>query len=267
MGGRGTGAADLPPNLIWQIRHGFISLDFLSAIHARDIQWGRTADFLPEQLYVTTNPFTLPIWILGLGLCLLSPKFKRFRAAGIFFLVTFGLLWVLQGRGYYVGPAYAMLLAAGIAGLDDWIANIGTIPRRAILVGTWALLIVSFVVGMVLIKPIAPINSALWEITSDVNGEVLEMIGWEDLTVQVAAIYTALPEAEKPGAAILAGNYGEAGALDLYGPTYDLPPVISGSNSLWARGYGSYDPETVIVVGFERSTLISISKAVSLPAR
>ncbi len=57
--------------------------------------------------------------------------------------------------------------------------------------------------GYALIKPIAPINSALWEITSDVNGEVLEMIGREDLTAQVAVIYAALPEEEKQGAAIL----------------------------------------------------------------
>ena len=51
---------------------------------------------------------------------------------------------------------------------------------------------------------------------------------------------------------ILAGNYGEAGALDLYGPEYGLPRVITGANSLWARGYGDPAPETAIVVGFDR---------------
>jgi hypothetical protein len=51
---------------------------------------------------------------------------------------------------------------------------------------------------------------------------------------------------------ILAGNYGEAGALDLYGPAYSLPRIISGANSLWYRGYGGFEPETVIVVGFDR---------------
>ena len=50
---------------------------------------------------------------------------------------------------------------------------------------------------------------------------------------------------------ILAGNYGEMGALDLYGDEYGLPRIISGGNSYWYRGYGDFEPETVIVVGFE----------------
>jgi hypothetical protein len=51
--------------------------------------------------------------------------------------------------------------------------------------------------------------------------------------------------------AILANNYGEAGALSLYGPQYNLPTPISSTNSFHDRGYGPYDPETVIVVGGE----------------
>jgi hypothetical protein len=109
------------------------------------------------------------------------------------------------------------------------------------------------VVGLILMKPIAPINSPLWEFTSGVNEEVVEMVGWQDLTAQVAEIYRSIPESEKAQAAILVGNYGEAGALDLYGREYDLPPIISGTNSLWYRGYGEPEPRTVIVVGFESS--------------
>ncbi|RPI33993.1 MAG: phospholipid carrier-dependent glycosyltransferase, partial [Chloroflexota bacterium] len=175
------------PNLIWQIRHDFISLEFLSAIHARDIEWGRTADFLPEQLFITTNPFTLPLWLMGLGLCLFASCFKRFRALAIAFLVTFGLLWVSRGRAYYVGPAYAMLLAAGAAGWETLLAGRGTVTRRVIGATGWALLLLGLIVGIVLIKPLAPVGSALWGITSVINGEVIEMIGWEYLTAQVAA--------------------------------------------------------------------------------
>ena len=107
------------------------------------------------------------------------------------------------------------------------------------------------VVGIVLLKPVAPINSPLWKVTSDVNSEIVEMVGWQDLTAQVAGIYQSIPENDKPRTVILAGNYGEAGALDLYGKEYGLPRTISGSNSLWYRGYGEPEPETVIVVGFE----------------
>jgi len=77
------------------------------------------------------------------------------------------------------------------------------------------------------------------------------MIGWQDLTAQVAEIYQSIPESEKAHTFILAGNYGEAGAFELYGDEYDLPRVITGSNSMWYRGYGDPEPQTVIVVGFD----------------
>jgi hypothetical protein len=88
-------------------------------------------------------------------------------------------------------------------------------------------------------------------VVSQISDTNSEMVGWLDLAQQVADIYASLPAAQQATTAVLAGNYGEAGALDLYGPEYGLPPVISGSNSLWARGYGDPPPETVIVVGFE----------------
>jgi len=101
-------------------------------------------------------------------------------------------------------------------------------------------------------KPIGVVNSTFWEFRSDVSGDLfVEMVGWQDLTKQVFEIYQSLPESEKPNAVILAGNYGEAGALDLYGDEYGLPRMITGANSMWYRGYGDPEPETVIVVGFE----------------
>jgi hypothetical protein len=106
-------------------------------------------------------------------------------------------------------------------------------------------------VGISIAKPVAPINSKLWQITSNINDIYVEMIGWPDLTATVGRAYQSIPEVEKPRTAIYAGNYGEAGALDLYGKQYGLPRVISGSNNLWYRGYGDTDPATVIVVGVD----------------
>ena len=47
-------------------------------------------------------------------------------------------------------------------------------------------------------------------------------------------------------------NYGEAGAINLYGRAYGLPQAISGANSYWFRGYGDIPPQTVIVLGEQR---------------
>jgi 4-amino-4-deoxy-L-arabinose transferase-like glycosyltransferase len=240
------------PNLLWQLQHGFISLNFLSSIHARDIQWGRADDFLPQQLYGTTNPFTLPLWIAGLAACLFATSMKRFRLLAWMFLTTFALFLVTRGRAYYTAPSYVMLLAAGSAWFDRWLAGRAQNIRRIGFSVLWGLLAIGSVIGIVLMKPLAPINSSLWKVMSDLNSEIVEMVGWQDLTAQVAKIYQSVPDSEKPRTVILAGNYGEAGALDLYGPEYGLPHVISGANSLWYRGYGEPEPETVIAVGFER---------------
>lgn len=248
------------PNLIWQVQHEFISLRFLSAIHTRDLAWGRGEGFLPKQLYENANPFMLPLWVAGLIFCLFLPEGKRFRTVGWMFLITFALFLVARGRSYYLGPAYAMLIAAGAAWWGNWLAARRPTGRRVGWATLWGLVIAGGVVGSVVIKPVAPIDSPLWAITSDINGEVVEMVGWPDLVEQVADIYDNIPETEKPHTAILAGNYGEAGALDLYGPQYDLPRVISGANSLWARGYGDPPPETVIVVGFESSYAATLFK-------
>lgn len=239
------------PNLIWQIQHDFVAFDHLSFIHTRDVNLGRTDDFITKQLLEPANPFSLPLWAAGLGLCLFGASMKRFRVLGWMFVVTFILFLASKGRSYYTGSSYVMLLAAGAVGFEN---RLGTRAVKTHRLGTgllWGTQVLGAFVGIVLMKPIVPINSPLWEVTSSVNGEFVEMVGWQDLTAQVADIYRSIPESEKPGTVILAGNYGEAGAFDLYGESYGLPPVIPGSNSRWYLGYGNPEPETLIVVGFE----------------
>jgi 4-amino-4-deoxy-L-arabinose transferase-like glycosyltransferase len=255
------------PNLIWQIQHDFISLDFLSSIHARDIAWGRTETFLPDQLYLTTNPFSIPLWVIGLVLCLFSASMKRFRVLGWMFVVTFLLLFVSKGRGYYIGPAYVMLLAAGSVWFEKWLTPRSEKVRRLGSGLAWTVLVIGGMVGIVIAKPIAPVNSSLWNVTSQINDVYVEMIGWQDLTAQVAKVYQSIPEEEKPGTVIYAGNYGEAGALDLYGKEYGLPRVVSGSNSLWYLGYGDTDPKTVITVGVNYSEAGMVFRSCTVAAR
>jgi len=240
------------PNLIWQYQHNFIAFDYLSSIHARDVDWGRADEFLPEQLYLTTNPLSLPLWTVGLSLCLFSASMKRFRALGWMFITTFVLFLINQGRGYYTGPAYVMLLAAGCVWFESWFEKLGGKSRQLGFGLLWTMQVLGSLVGVILMKPIGAINSPLWDLRYDLSGDLfVEMVGWQEMTAQVAEIYQSIPESEKPNTVILAGNYGEAGALDLYGKQYNLPHIISGANSYWYRGYGEPDPETVIVVGFD----------------
>ena len=97
--------------------------------------------------------------------------------------------------------------------------------------------------------PIAAPDSAWAGRAMKVNGDFREQIGWPELVETVAKVREALPAEDRAHLGVLAANYGEAGALALYGPQYGLPRVISGVNSFWAKGYGDPPPQTLIVIG------------------
>jgi hypothetical protein len=258
--GAGLALLLVAPNLVWQAQNGFISLEYLTSIHARDIQWGRADEFLLDQLYIANNPFLLPLWLAGLYFCFFHAEGKRFRPLGWMYLVTVILLWAMRGRGYYPAPAYAMLMSAGAVWWEGWLAARQQITRRIAWGATWAVVFIAGTAGAILVKPVVPVSSALWETVIEINGEAREMIGWRELVQQVAEIYAGIPEEERAVTAVLAGNYGEAGALDFYQGEYDLPPMISGANSLWERGYGNPEPQTAIVVGFESGYALNFFK-------
>ncbi|MGB8341743.1 MAG: glycosyltransferase family 39 protein [Chthoniobacterales bacterium] len=252
------------PNIIWQMQHNFVSLAFLNHIHARDVEIGRTDGFLVQQLFVSANLFTLPLWLAGLYFYFVSPAGRRFRALGWMFLVPLVLFFLARGRAYYMAPAYPMLLAAGTVCWDGWLERWSASGARLGRAATWTALAAGAAFSAVTIMPIAPINSWGWRLTSKLHDNFTEQIGWPELTQTVARIYAALPETEKSRTAILAGNYGEAGAINLYGAQYELPEVISGINTYWWRGYGAQPPEVVILVGFSRESAEWFAKDVEL---
>jgi 4-amino-4-deoxy-L-arabinose transferase-like glycosyltransferase len=252
------------PNLIWQVQHNFISLEFLSSIHARDVRIGRTEGYLIEQLIVCVNPLTIPLWVAGLYYYFFKPAGKRYRLLSWMYVIPFALFLVTQARSYYLAPAYPMLLAAGAVVWEQWLVSLSVRKARVALGTTWGALAVGGALFGALVLPIAPVNSGLWDVTSQMHDNFSEQIGWQDLVETVAAIYATLPAAEKPQAGILAGNYGEAGAINLYGPAYGLPEAISGINSYWLRGYGDPAPQTLIVVGFPSYTLERIFRTCDL---
>jgi len=238
------------PNLIWQAQHHFISLDFLKHIHERDIRWGRTQNFLPEQLRLTL--LALPLVIAGLYFYLIAAAGRRFRMLGWMFVVTLLLFVAAKGRWYYMAGTYPMLYAAGAVWGETWLASIGRGWGGTVRALTWAALTCDVVFIAVIALPSAPVNSTRWKFAVKNNGDLIEELGWPELTGEVARIWTSLPASERARAGILAANYGEAGALALYGPGYQLPRPLSGINSFWAKGYGDPPPETLIVLGFSQ---------------
>ncbi len=240
------------PNLLWQINHDFISLSFLSTIHARDVAIGRTDNFLPEQLLVSTSPPTILLWGAGLYHYLFSAAGKRYRPLGWMYLIPLILFLLTQGRAYYLAPAYPMLIAAGTVFWEQRLNSLSTARGRLSKGIVWGLLLISSVISIAISLPVAPVNSGLWRITSEVHDNFVEQIGWPELVETVASIYDDQTAAGQAQPGILTGNYGEAGAINLYGRAYNLPEAISGINSYWLRGYGDPPPETLIVLGYSQ---------------
>ncbi len=247
--GAGVALLIFLPNLLWQMQHDFISLTFLQSIHARDIAWGRTDDFLVEQLYVTAAPFVIPIWVTGLLWLAFAEAGRRFRPLAWMFVVPFVLILIQRGRGYYTGAAYPMLLAAGAVAIEEWLATRRPMTRRWVRGATVVALTLSVLLAGMVTLPVAPVNSALWDVAIEVNGEFAEMLGWPELAAEVARIYQTLSPEEQAQTGLFAMNYGEKGALALYGPQYGLPEPISPGNSSYYRGYGNPPPQMVIAVG------------------
>jgi len=247
------------PNLIWQFQHDFISLDFLRSIHERDVRIGRTKGFLVEQLYVPANPFTIPMWLTGLYY-VFTRRARRYRPFGWMFITALALFLVAQGRSYYMAPAYPALLAAGAVFWEQRLAAMTPAQARWRKALRWTALTAGAVLAIVLVVQITPINSPLWNISDDRKEE----IGWPELVQAVAGVRDGLPAEDRKRLGVLTGNYGEAGAIDLYGPPYSLPRAISGVNSYWLRGYGDPPPETVIAVGLSRRSLDRVFESCEL---
>ncbi len=236
------------PNLIWQAQHQFISLEFLRHIHARDVRIGRTKNFLPDQLNMTL--LAMPLWLAGLYFCFFPNKGRRFRALGWMYIVPLFFFLIAKGRGYYLAAAYPMLYAAGSVWGESWLSGLRRRWRLAVRTAVWIALLADIAIVFALTLPVASINSGWWKVSSKIQGDFVEEIGWPELVETIAQIRDSLPAEDRARMAILAGNYGEAGAINLYGGQYGLPHAISGINSFWARGYGDPPPETLIVVGF-----------------
>jgi 4-amino-4-deoxy-L-arabinose transferase-like glycosyltransferase len=252
------------PNLAWQVQHNFISLDFLGSISARDVRIGRTGDYLVGQLYVCLNIAAIWIWLNGLYYCFFSSAGRRYRILGWMYVVPLVLFFVAHGRQYYLAPAYPMLLAAGCCQIENrWTARGGRWRNveRGVLYG---LLAVGGVAMAAVVLPLAPVNSSWWQVSSSIFGEAREELGWPELVQTIAGIRDGLPAEERSRVGILATNYGEAGAVDLYGPAYGLPPAISGINSFWLRGYPEPPPATLIVVGLDHSDVNTIFTSCTL---
>jgi 4-amino-4-deoxy-L-arabinose transferase-like glycosyltransferase len=247
-GGVALALAIFLPNLIWQARHGFISLHFLAHIHARDVGEGRANGFLRDQFLLCTNLFAAPLWIAGLWSFL---RDRRYRMLAWMYIIPLALFVIGKGRAYYLAAAYPMLLAMGAVVGERWVASLKRTRRRTVEAVFFTGLAAYGLNASALIVPLAS-GGWLRNFALKNNGDLREEIGWDELVKTVSGIRDSLPPQQRENAGVLVGNYGEAGAIEILGPAYQLPAPISLTNSAWLRGYPVSPPSPLIVLGVSR---------------
>ncbi len=104
----------------------------------------------------------------------------------------------------------------------------------------------------------------MWDAAIEMNESFVEMFGWEELASTAADIYQTLPPEEQSHTLILAGNYGEAGAMNLYRSKYNLPPVICATNTYYYWSQGHTEAQVYIVVGYDRRFVVMLFEEVHL---
>lgn len=252
------------PNLVWQASHGWPQLELSRAIAAGSS--GTSVDralFVPFQL-VLISPLLVPVWLVGLSRLLRDPALRRFRAFGWAYLVLLVVFLATGGKPYYLGGLYPVLLAAGAEPTLGWLRRGKEGLRRF---GLATALALSGVISSLLMLPLIPASLLHATPVVAVNYDAGETVGWPRFAEDVAEVHRGLPEIERAHAVLLTRNYGEAGALDRYGPRLGLPPAYSGHNSYWSWGPPPETGGPVIAVGLAEERLRQFFGEVELAGR
>jgi hypothetical protein len=240
----------LLPNLLWQVEHGFVSFQFMSALRESLVQHQGRAVFVSFQL-IYFHPLSIPVWFAGLAFAFRDSG-KLVRPFALLFLCMFGFFVVTCGKPYYLASAYPGMLAAGGVALERALAHRVAAWRASV-----GALAVGGAVAALLALPILPLQTvdALAEallgrwvsptrLTMDMHG----MYGWEQLAATVDQVYRSLPAADRTRASVLAGSYSQAAALNLLRPE-PLPRAVSGHVNYYLWGPDPHRGEVLMAVG------------------
>jgi len=243
------------PNLIWQIQHGWPTIELLKNVQ----ETGKNIVLSPVEFQgFMLNPFTAPVWLVGLWFFFFQSAGKRYRMLGWSYLVLLATFILMEAKDYYVAPYYPILMAAGGVAWEPLLRR-----SKLALTAAAVLLTTSGVLAALLTLPLLPPEQYLKVMrgvgitpprnevshTSEMPQHLADQFGWEEMVEKVASVYQSLSAAEREKAYIFAGNYGEAGAIDLFGARYGLPKAISGHQNYFLWGPRGCSGEVVITVG------------------
>jgi 4-amino-4-deoxy-L-arabinose transferase-like glycosyltransferase len=235
-------AALFAPNVAWQIANAFPSLTYVRN-HSADIaNSGGILTFIADFI-LYTGPLILPLWIAGLVFLF---RHQRLRPMGVLTAVAI-LVLLPEGKAYYPAPTIPLVLAAGCVAVGGIVSSTRRRRVTALVVGGG---FIQLAVLLPVILPVVP-TSSLHSLNLDkLRQDFADTVGWPEVASQVAAVYNALPVSQRATASILTSNYGEAGAIDIYGGRDHLPQAISAHLTFWYWKPANLDATTLVTVGF-----------------
>ena len=264
------------PNLLWEINNHWPTIEILRNVDQLKNEPVTWLQFIGQQAFLV-HPLGAPICVAGLWFFLRSRQGGAYRFLGWTYVFLLAEFLIFRGRIYYLAPIYPMLFAAGAVAIEMWIANSGRIwIRSAILVP----LVVGGLVAAPLALPILPVKAAaayakFWDVDrvkveKGSSGKLpqmyADMIGWRHQSQVVSGVFHSLSPEDEARVAILAKNYGQAGAIDYFGPSQGLPHAISGHNNYYLWGPQQYAGEVVIAVGMSMDELKPLFEDIRLAA-
>ena len=219
----------LVPNLVWEAGHGWTSVHwFLNPPPSGSDE--TRPQFIVNVVLLTLVAF--PVAVAGVVSLIRN---RALRPLGWTVVGTVVAYFVLGGKSYYALPLLLFALAAGAIPLDRWATR-----RRLQLVG--AVFVAIGLVSLPLALPVLPLHTAVRHGVVKARSDYQSEIGWP--------AYVRLVERHAKGAdVIVTDNYGEAGALELFGR--HLPPVASADVTMrYWRPQAS--GRRALVVGYSR---------------
>ena len=249
------------PSIVGQIALGFPVLGQMHDLRTTQLQRIGAAEFLAGQ--VLLGPALL-LAVVG-AWALLAGTLRHYRVVGVATLTSVLVLLALHGKAYYAGPVYPALFAAGAVffapavALDTRASRLRRVLALLVVTSLAVYGVVTLPFGLPVLPP--PLMARYAEgmgpkaaVTTNVGKvqalpqDYADMLGWPAQAAAVARVFHALSREEQGRAVIAAGNYGEAGALDFYGPPLGLPPAISSAGSYWFFGPGTRAGDPTLVL-------------------
>lgn len=266
------------PFLLWNAANGWASVQYWASYSHNHGAPQSPLDFLINQILLM-NPLTLPLWVAGLWY-FFSKRGARYRVFGWAFLILVVLFMVIQGKSYFLAPAYPPLYAGGAVLIGQWRARWRTWGPRWSMSYAVALALSGVLLAPATMPVLSPAVYAQVYHPSGSGGAnqqsgdayglpqtLADRFGWPEQAALIAQVYHSLPPDEQRVACIYTENYGEAAALVQFGGRYHLPPVISGHNAFYLWGPDGCTGQVLITINIAPKDAARGYNSVTLVAR